>query len=204
MSDDEIQRRPGGRAARVRKAVLDATLDALTEGGTTRFSFADVAKRAGVNETSLYRRWRTRENLLIDALLAASDRHIPVPDTGSVREDLLAFATLVADYLNSPLGAVLAHVAVIPVEDAEIAKARETFWRSRIELAAVMIERGIARGELRAGTDPRVALEALIAPLHSRVLLSREPLDEDLPRILVDLVLDGLGTRTDDTPPDRI
>ncbi|MFC9623955.1 TetR/AcrR family transcriptional regulator [Streptomyces sp. NPDC056930] len=202
MSEDEIQRRPGGRAARVRRAVLDAALEALAEGGTTRFSFADVAKRAGVNETSLYRRWGTRENLLIDALLSASDRRIPVPDTGSAREDLRAFATLVADYLNSPLGAVLAHVAVIPVEDAEMAKARETFWRSRIELAAVMIERGIARGELRAGTDPRVALEALIAPLHSRVLLTREPLDEDLPRVLVDLVLDGLGTRTDDTPPD--
>ncbi|MFE3905655.1 TetR/AcrR family transcriptional regulator C-terminal ligand-binding domain-containing protein [Streptomyces sp. NPDC059153] len=202
MSEDEIRRRPGGRAARVRKAALDAALEALAEGGTTRFSFADVAKRAGVNETSLYRRWRTRENLLIDALLSASDRRIPVPDTGSVREDLRAFATLVTDYLNSPLGAVLAHVAVIPVEDAEMAKARETFWRSRIELAAVMIERGIARGELRAGTDPRVALEALIAPLHSRVLLTREPLDEDLPRVLVDLVLDGLGTRTDDTPPD--
>ncbi|MDP9869028.1 MULTISPECIES: TetR/AcrR family transcriptional regulator [Streptosporangium] len=201
MSDGEIQRRPGGRAVRVRQAVLDAALEALIEGGTIKFSFADVAKRAGVNETSIYRRWRTRENLLTDTLLAASDRRIPVPDTGSVREDLRIFATLVTDYLNSPLGAVFARVAVIPVEDPEMAEAREMFWRSRIELAAVMIERGVTRGELRAGIDPRVALEALIAPLHSRVLLLQEPLGEELPRVLADLVLDGLGARDNDTAP---
>ncbi len=145
--------------------MLDAAVEALTEGGTARFSFADVAKRAGVNETSLYRRWRTRENLLVDAALAASDQHIPVPDTGSVREDLQTFATLVAHYLNDPLGSALARVTLMAVDDPELAEARERFWRSRIELATVMIERGIARGELRPGTDPRLALEALIAPL---------------------------------------
>ncbi|MER5986074.1 TetR/AcrR family transcriptional regulator [Streptomyces sp. NPDC001787] len=195
MTEGEIRRRPGGRGARVRQAVLDAAVDALVENGVTGFSFADVAARAEVNETSVYRRWRTRENLITDALLAVSDRRIPVPDTGSVREDLRAFAALVVDYLNSPLGGALARAAVITVDDPELAAAREEFWRSRLELAGAMVERGIARGELRAGTDPRVALEALIAPLHSRALLTREPLDEDLPRALADLVLDGLGAR---------
>ncbi|MFJ6657122.1 TetR/AcrR family transcriptional regulator [Streptomyces sp. NPDC091377] len=193
MSDSEIRRRPGGRAARVRKAVLDAAVEALVEGGTTRFSIADVAQRAGVNETSVYRRWRTRENLLVDTMLTASDQHIPVPDTGSVRGDLRAFATLVATYLADPLGAALARAAVLTVDDPETAEARERFWRTRIELAAVMIERGIARGELRPTTDPRVTLEALIAPLHSRVLMTRTPLPDDLPHALADLVLDGVA-----------
>ncbi|MGV9790882.1 TetR/AcrR family transcriptional regulator [Streptomyces sp. NPDC003435] len=193
MSDSEIRRRPGGRAARVRKAVLDAAVESLVEGGTARFAIGDIARRAGVNETSVYRRWRTRENLLVDAMLAASDRHVPVPDTGSVREDLRAFAAVVADYLNDPLGSALARAAVVAVDDPEIAEARERFWHTRIDLAAVMIERGIARGEVRPGTDPRVALEALISPLHSRVLMTREPLDEELPRALADLVSDGLS-----------
>ncbi|MFE4330901.1 MULTISPECIES: TetR/AcrR family transcriptional regulator [unclassified Streptomyces] len=198
MTEDEIRRRPGGRGARVRQAVLDAAVEALVENGVTRFSFADVAARAEVNETSVYRRWRTRENLITDALLAVSDRRVPVPDTGSVREDLYLFATSVVEYLNSPLGRALARAAVITVEDPELAAAREAFWQSRIQLAATMIERGIDRGELRTGVNPRVALEALIAPLHSRVLLTREPLDEDLPRVLADLVLDGLGLRDPD------
>ncbi|MFG2629595.1 TetR/AcrR family transcriptional regulator [Streptomyces sp. NPDC048473] len=193
MTEDEIRRRPGGRGARVRQAVLDAAVEALVENGVNRLSFADVAARAEVNETSVYRRWRTRENLITDALLAVSDRRVPVPDTGSVREDLYLFATSVVEYLNSPLGRALARAAVITVEDPELAAAREVFWQSRIQLAATMIERGIDRGELRTGVNPRVALEALIAPLHSRVLLTREPLDEDLPRVLADLVLDGLG-----------
>ncbi|MEU9619446.1 TetR/AcrR family transcriptional regulator [Streptomyces sp. NPDC088251] len=194
MTEDEIRRRPGGRGARVRRAVLDAAVDALVENGVTKFSFADVAARAEVNETSVYRRWRTRENLITDALLAVSDRQVPIPDTGSVREDLYLFAASVVGYLNSPLGRALARAAVITVEDTELAAAREAFWQSRIQLAATMVERGIDRGELRPGVNPRVALEALIAPLHSRVLLTREPLDEDLPRILADLVMDGLGT----------
>ncbi|MFF2960181.1 TetR/AcrR family transcriptional regulator [Streptomyces sp. NPDC057963] len=193
MTEDEIRRRPGGRGARVRRAVLDAAVDALVENGVTRFSFADVAARAEVNETSVYRRWRTRENLITDALLAVSDRQVPIPDTGSVREDLCLFAASVVEYLNSPLGRALARAAVITVEDTELAAAREAFWQSRIQLAATMVERGIDRGELRPGVNPRVALEALIAPLHSRVLLTREPLGEDLPRILADLVMDGLG-----------
>ncbi len=128
-------------------------------------------------------------------MLAASDRHIPIPGSGSVREDLHAFAATVAAYLGDPLGAALARVAVLPVDDPDIAHARATFWNSRIDAAAEMIERGIARGEIPAGADPRTALEALIAPLHSRALITGEPLDDGLPHTLADLVLNGLLPR---------
>ena len=67
------------------------------------------------------------------------------------------------------------------------------FWQKRYELASAMIERGIARGELPEATDPRLALEALIGPLHFRAPLTHEPLDDQLPQQLANLVVAGLS-----------
>jgi len=79
-----------------------------------------------------------------------------------------------------------------PGEDPALAEARTAFWQTRYELASAMIERAVARGELPVAVDGRLALEALIAPLNFRALLTDEPPDDELPRRLADLVLDGI------------
>ncbi|WP_031466435.1 TetR/AcrR family transcriptional regulator [Sciscionella sediminilitoris] len=191
MSDDEPRTRPGGRAARVRSAVHEATRAVIRERGPEQLSIGEVAARAGVHETSVYRRWRTKENLIADTLLASSSEHVPVPDTGSIRTDLIAFARSVASYLSTPLSIAALRATAAMTEDAVSAR----FWSTRYELAQVMIDRGIARGELPEGVNPRAALEMLIAPLHFRVLIAKEPLPEDLPEQLADLVLEGLRAR---------
>lgn len=198
MSDSGVRRRPGGRSARVRGLVIEATLDALAEVGVDQLTVAEVADRAGVHETSIRRRWRTRENLICDALLDYSTEHLPIPDTGSLREDLVVFARRVADYDGTALGRALLQAAAFEGEDPELAQARSVFWRTRYDLASVMINRAVARGELRGGVDARLVLEAIVAPLHFRTLLTHEPPGEDFPSGLVDLVLDGLrGIRPD-------
>jgi AcrR family transcriptional regulator len=193
MSETAVRRRPGGRSARVREAVLDATLATLGEGGLERLAVAEVAERAGVHETSIRRRWHTKENLICDALLNHSEQQLPVPDTGSIREDLAAFASELAAFNETPLGNALLHALATPSEEPALTEARAAFWRRRHELASAMIARAIARGELAEGVDSRLALEGLIAPLHFRTLLTDEPLDADLPQRLADLVLDGIG-----------
>lgn len=75
-------------------------------------------------------------------------------------------------------------------------EARTAFWQTRYELAGTMIERAVARGELPATVDGRLVLQALIAPLHFRTLLTDEPPDADFPRRLADLVLDGVKGRS--------
>jgi AcrR family transcriptional regulator len=172
--------------------VLDAALDILAETGLTGFSVGPVALRAGVNETSIYRRWGTRENLIIDALLSLGDEQIPVPDTGTLREDLMVFATALHAFLNTTRGRALATAAVVPTLDDQLAQAREAFWRSRFELAGEMVHRAIRRGEIADPVAARLVVEAIAAPMHSRILLTSSPLDDDLPRQLVDLVIDGL------------
>src|SRR5689334_5142584 len=105
MTDDvAVRRRPGGRSARVRQSVLDATLALLAERGLDGLTVAEVAELAGVHETSIRRRWQTRENLACDAMLNYSEQQLPIPDTGSLREDLATFAAEIAAYDSTPLG----------------------------------------------------------------------------------------------------
>ncbi|MFB7476542.1 TetR/AcrR family transcriptional regulator [Kitasatospora sp. NPDC056184] len=196
MTEEEpepIRRRPGGRAARVRQAVLTAAMELLAEEGITRLTVAGVAARAGVNETTVYRRWGSREKLVLDAMLAGSNEGIPVPDTGAVRTDLAAFARALAEYLATPAGRSVARAAALSSDDPGLAEAWQAFWQSRLNQAGAVVARAVERGELPAGTDTALALELLCSPLQTRALLGHRPVAEpDLPERLADLVLNGL------------
>lgn len=190
MSTPEVRRRPGGRSARVRAAVLEVSLGLLRDRGLEGLSVKEVAATAGVNEASIYRRWGNRENLMLDALLSSPDGLIPVPDTGSVRADLTTYARSVAAWLDSPLGTALNRaLAASGDDDPLIGDARRAFWAARYELAGVMITRAVGRGELADTVDARFVLELLVGPLHFRSLLSRESFDDGLPARLADAAL---------------
>jgi AcrR family transcriptional regulator len=192
MSTDSARRRLGRRGPRVREAVLDATIQALVANGLDGVSVADVAARAGVHETSIYRRWRVRENLIVDALLARSGEALPPPDTGSVRTDLITMLRGLAEFLDTPEGAALVRIGAVTVDDQRLAEGRRAFWTTRLDAARTVIERGVDRGELRSDTDAHLLLEMLVAPLHMRVLLTGEPWEPDLAERLVDLALAGV------------
>ncbi|MGX1804529.1 TetR/AcrR family transcriptional regulator [Nocardia sp. NPDC055321] len=176
--DTGTQRRPGGRAAKVTEAVHNAVLDAVAELGVDKVGIPDISRRAGVRDSSIYRRWGTRENLVLDVMLTASERTLPLPDTGSVHGDLTAFATGLIAYLDTPLGNGLARALAFVTDSDEIVAARNTFWEQRNAHNEVMITRAVARGELPAGTDARLALETLVAPIHFRHFLTRQTMDE--------------------------
>ncbi|MFF7991576.1 TetR/AcrR family transcriptional regulator [Kitasatospora xanthocidica] len=189
--------RQGGLAAAVRDGER-AALEVHREtggGGIARLSIADVAARAGVNETTVYRRWGSREKLVLDAMLTASDEGIPVPDTGAVRADLAAFARALAGYLATPLGRSVVRAAALSSDDPVLAESWQTFWRSRLAQAGVIVRRAAERGERPVDTDAGLALELLCAPLRTRALLGHRPLEPDLPERLADLVLEGLRGR---------
>src|SRR5262249_31872929 len=95
---------PVGRGPKVRAAVLAATLAELAARGSAALTVDDVARRAGVHKTTVYRRWNDRESLVADALtdLAAAD--VPVPDTGSVETDLREHGRAVVRFLTGPPG----------------------------------------------------------------------------------------------------
>jgi AcrR family transcriptional regulator len=193
--EQPVRRRTGGRSARVRTAVLQAALETAAEHGLAGVTISEIARRAGVHATSIQRRWGSRDNVVLDAMLTYSRENLPIPDTGSLRDDLVAFARSLASYLDTPLGEAVARAMVATDDDPELAAGRARFWLSRYEIARVMVDRAIGRGELAAGTDPALTLELLIAPVHFRKLLSRQTVDDGFVVQLVDAMLGGLPRR---------
>ncbi len=154
-------------------------------------SLPEIAARAGVASSSLYRRWGTRENLVAEALLERSEVEIPVPDTGTIRTDLIAFATHLARFLSSRRGKAVVRAMAVLEWSEELDAARASFWEERFALAATMVHRAIERGELDPTIDVRLVLETVIAPVHLRAsLLGVDP----IPRIeqQIDLLLSSL------------
>jgi AcrR family transcriptional regulator len=184
-------RRTGGRSARVHAAVLEATADVLFDSGFDALLVREVAERADVHESSIYRRWGTKENLVVDALLSRLGHEVPTPDTGSLREDLLVALRAVKAFLGTPLGENLVRMALR--QDIFSKSDHARYWNDRFTRASAMLDRAEARGELRPGIDRFLTIETLIGPLYFRFLLTREPLDEGVLETIVDLVLTGIA-----------
>jgi AcrR family transcriptional regulator len=169
-----------------------AVLDVVAEQGVDKVGIPEVSRRSGVRDSSIYRRWGTRENLILDVLLAASERTLPVPNTGTLHGDLTTFATALIGYLDAPLGHGLARALAFVTDTEEIGEARKLFWDSRYRAAEVMISRAVARSELPPDTDARIAIELLIAPIHFRNLLTRAGGDAALADQLATYVIRAL------------
>ncbi|MER6347361.1 TetR-like C-terminal domain-containing protein [Streptomyces sp. NPDC001595] len=179
----------------MRQAVLTATVGILAAEGLAGTTVAAVARAAGVHETSVYRRWKTRENLIHDALTSRLDATLPIPDTGEVREDLTRFFEALVDLLSGPYGPALLRLSV--ERDDTLDDRRHPYWTERLERAAVMVRRGVERGELAEDTDPGLVIEAISGPLFTRVLLSDTPVDPSVAHGLIRLALDGARARPD-------
>jgi AcrR family transcriptional regulator len=191
---DPVRRaRTGGRSARVQQAIHAATMAVLLERGYEALTIAEIAQRAHVHETSIYRRWGTRRALVLDVLLATADQQIPLPDTGNLRDDLITLLHTVAAAIQSPLGAAAVHLSVSAAETPDLEVARAEYWRRRFKRAAALFERAAQRGDIAPTIDPSFALELLIAPLFLRRLVTGAPLNDELPARIVDTMLLACG-----------
>ena len=181
--------RPGGRSARVRAAVIAATLAELVDRGYSGVSLDSVSTRAAVHKTTVYRRWRTKEALILDAMLEQAGQTVAVPDTGSLRGDLLELARRSAQIQTSPAGeAVVRAVAGEASGNPQMAAASRQFWTERLELDRTILQRARDRGEIGAKARHRPVIEALLGPLYFRLLVTGEPLDDGFIEGIVALV----------------
>ncbi|MGW5319483.1 TetR/AcrR family transcriptional regulator C-terminal ligand-binding domain-containing protein [Nocardia thailandica] len=171
--------RPGGRTARVREAVLRVAGDLLAERGFAHLDLAEVAARAEVGKTTVYRRWRTPAGLVTDLLTDMADTSLPRAETGGLTGDLRANARLVARTLADPRqGRLFRAVIAAATCDDEAAAALHHFYDVRLAEWAPCVTDAIARGEAPPGTDPRAVLSAVSAPLYYRLLASGDPIDD--------------------------
>jgi AcrR family transcriptional regulator len=174
---DSASARPGGRTARIRAAVLDATVAELVERGYAGLTVDGVAARAGVNKTTLYRRWGGRESLIVDAVETFAVAQADVPDTGDVDEDLRLWARSILRTLTGPVSGALVRAVFGGAGDSSaVNNLRHRFWLVRSALVTPMVQRAIDRGQLPAGTASEEVVKHVGAPLYYRALVLAEPL----------------------------
>ncbi|MDQ0712900.1 AcrR family transcriptional regulator [Streptomyces luteogriseus] len=171
--------RPGGRTARVREAVLRAAEDALTEQGFSGLDLADIARRADVGKTTVYRRWGTVAALVADLLQDMAEQSAPRTETGSLLGDLTANARLVQRTLTDPRqGPLFKALIAAATGDARTAAALHRFYDIRVREWAPCVRQAVDRGEVPEGTDPHEVVRAVSAPLYYHLLISGDRLDE--------------------------
>ena len=172
--------------------MLDAAAAELTAAGVDHVTIAGVAARAGVHETSIYRRWVTKEALLLVTAQEQTAGGVPEPDTGSFRGDLVAFVLSLDAFLRSPIGGALLRVA-LTASTVDGATAREAFWLDRLRSSGDIIDNARSRGEIRPAVDPDLLMQAVVGSVHMGAIFGGRPLDRQRAEGLVDLLLTGAG-----------
>jgi AcrR family transcriptional regulator len=193
-----VARPPGRpRSDATRKAVLLAAYDLLAEGGLSRFTIEAVAARSGVARTTIYRWWPSKGALAMEGFLEATAADLAVPPSGSVVADMRANLRSFARLLRGKAGRIIRCIIAEGQSDPETINAYVAGFVTprRAEMRSVL-ERGIARGELRADLDVEMVLYSLFGPLHVRALLN-EGLDDAWVDRLSGFVLAGCLARGD-------
>jgi AcrR family transcriptional regulator len=203
QSDTGLLTRKAGRprSTAAHKAILNATLELFADEGFDAMSIEAIAARAGVGKTTIYRRWDSKEDLMLDA--ARSLRaEFPLVDTGNLRDDMIHLLKLVWDMSSRNPLLVKLYVRIIGESRANPDLFRFFYEHQmglRIQHFLQMIEHAQARGEIRKDLDSFIVLDLFIGPLFSRFLLT-EPLasaphPDDFPEQMVDVILQGLAPR---------
>jgi AcrR family transcriptional regulator len=192
---DPDRRAPGRpRSARADEAIIEATLDLLAEGVSVEaLSMESVAARAGVGKATIYRRWSSKEALVVDAVGALKG---PVPELGgeSVREDLLTLLRPMRTPASTRAGRIMPCLIPEMQRNAELHRRYQALVEPRRELMRVVLRRGIADGTLRADLDITATVIMLMSPLIVQTMLKWQP-ELDLtgfPEKIVDTLLPGM------------
>jgi AcrR family transcriptional regulator len=182
------------RSERSHRAILDAANHILAERGFVDLTMDDVAERARASKSTIYRRWPTKGTLVFEAFSADFLARQPLPDTGSLRGDLLAaLCAWITAVKGTVTGRTLVGLISEVQRDAELAE----IWRARFVTPVRaqhlgMIERAVERGEVSAEADPDVVLDLLFGPAYHRLLQSHLPLSERFAEAVVDTVVTGV------------
>ena len=187
-------RRGRPRSDSTHRRILDAARELLTQGSFADFRMEHVAARAGVSKAAIYRRWSSKQALAQEVLVELAGPHITVAETGNTREELLAaVVNPMRAVTDTPFGPVIRSVMSQIATDPKLGDPfRATVVQARRAEVAKVIERGIARGDLRADADPTIATELLVGPVYFRVMFGGQ-LTLDFANRVVDAVLDGYG-----------
>lgn len=180
-----------GRSEAAREAILRAADDLLAEKGFAGVTVEGIAKAAGVAKQTVYRWWSSKTEVLMDAFLEDAAADLEPPDTGGLESDLRSHLRNTIRFLTEDdAGAVYRALVGQAQHDAELA---QTFRASYLDDQLVRDQRpfvrAIARGELAPDADVALLAERLVGPIHYRVIVTGQVVDDSFTDAVVDDVL---------------
>ncbi|MFE0737968.1 TetR/AcrR family transcriptional regulator [Streptomyces sp. NPDC058855] len=194
------------RSERSRRAIFDAALALVSETGYAKTTIEGIAARAGVGKQTIYRWWPSKAAVLLDAFLDLAARanealggtaESEIPDTGDLAADLKYVLRATVDEMNDPAFEVPTRaLAAEGIVDPDLgARFTEALLEPQLAYYTRRIEAARRAGDIAPDTDPRLAVELLVGPLHHRWIHRTLPLTHAYADALVDHVLRGLAPR---------
>lgn len=179
------------RSTKSRDAILAAALTIFHEGGYRSVTIDGIASMAGVGKQTIYRWWRSKAEVILEAFTRHTAGRIAVPDSGKVRSDLQAFLTQVFDNLSRESGEIVRGLMSEALLDPKFAESmRAIFIDSRRSALREILLKGIARGELAPEVDIELTIDLIYGPMWYRLLIEHAPLNQGLARQIAEIICD--------------
>ena len=188
----KIAPRPRGRprSEHARQEILEAAYKLLRDKGFNAVGSHEIAQAAGVSSATLYRWWKSKEEILFDGCFERMTPILAIPETGSGLTRLRRYVLRATEFLVSEEGSVLARVLTGIHEDKRLRQVfLERYVKHRRQIQRRIIEEAIASGELKSTTDPELLIDVLTGPLFFRWLQGHAPLDKRFAKSILDGVI---------------
>jgi AcrR family transcriptional regulator len=182
--------------------VLQATLEVLWTRGFESLELPEVARRAGVHASTIYRRWGSKSRLVGEAVLERGSPLRPTPDTGTLRGDLMRLVQDGTELLRTPPVRALFMVLLDDpgAQSAELEEARARLWQAHVSDLAAIVDRAVLRSELPASTDPESLADLVVAPAFFRAVVTGQDLGSGQAASIVEQALRATGARPIERP----
>lgn len=186
---------PRGRPRNMetQQSILTASYDLLLEQGFGAVTVEKIAERAQVSKATIYKWWPNKAAVVMDGFLSAATERLPVPDTGSVFQDLVDHAVNLIRFMTGAEGRIITELIAEGQFDAGLAEALRTrYIHPRRQEVRQMLERAVRRGELSEAFDVELCTDLVYGPIFYRLLVSGGALDGEYVTVLVTSVMKGL------------
>ncbi|WP_297424760.1 TetR/AcrR family transcriptional regulator [Clostridium sp.] len=184
------------RSEKTKNAILSAAYDLLLENGFGAVTIEKIAERAGVSKATIYKWWPNKAAVVMDAFFDAAVVRLPIPDTGSVVEDMIIQVWNLSKFFLSREGKVINEIIAEGQYDQKLAETyRTVYFKPRRLDSKYILERGISRSELKKELDIELTMDLIFGPLFYRLLITGDEVDETFIKNLIKNVFEGIKLR---------
>lgn len=181
------------RNVETQSSILSASYELLLESGFGAVTVEKIAERAQVSKATIYKWWPNKAAVVMDGFLSAAAARLPVPDTGSVFQDILEHATNMAQFMISREGSIFLEIIGEGQVDSGLAEAfRTRYIQPRRMEVRTILNRGLQRGELDKDLDIALCTDLIYGPIFYRLLVTGDRVDKSYVEQLVTHVFTGI------------